>query len=118
MGCLLGFVVSKDGIGINPLKIATIINLPAPTNILNLQSVQGKAKFLHRFMCNFTEKTHGYMRLLKKITPLFWDDQDQHTFDNIKHALTHSPMIHPLDYSKEFLLYVSTSATTIEMVLA
>ena len=27
-------------------------------------------------------------------------------------------MIHPSNYSKEFLLYVSTSTTTIEMVLA
>ena len=68
-------------------------------------------------MYNFIEKTHGYMRLLNKNTPLFWDDQAQRAFDNIKHALIHSPMIHPLDYSKDFLLYIATSATTISMVL-
>ena len=38
-GHLLGFVVSKDGIWIDSLKIATIINLPAPTNMLELQSL-------------------------------------------------------------------------------
>ena len=69
-------------------------------------------------MCNFAEKTHGYMDLLKKNTPFFWDDQAQRTFDNLKHALTHSPMIHPPDYSKEFLLYIAASATTIAMVLS
>ena len=116
-GRLLGFVVSKDGIQIDPLKIAAILDLLAPTNLLELQSLQGKANFLCRFMCNFVEKTHGYMRLLKKNTPLFWDDQDQCAFDNIKHALTHSPMIHPPDYSKYFLLYIVASATTITMVL-
>ena len=57
------------------------------------------------------------MCLLKKNTPFFWDDQTQRTFDNLKHTLTHSPMIHPPDYSKEFLLYISASATTIAMVL-
>ena len=57
------------------------------------------------------------MRLLKKDTPFFWDDQDQCAFDNLKHALTHSPMIHPIDYSKDFLLYISASSTTITMVL-
>ena len=36
MGCLLGFVVSKDGIQIDPLKIAAILILPAPTNLLEL----------------------------------------------------------------------------------
>ena len=69
-GRLLGFVVSKDGIRIDPLKIATILALPAPTNLLELQSLQGKAKFLRRFVCNFTEKTNGYMRLLEKDIPL------------------------------------------------
>ena len=110
-------MVSKDGIQIDPLKIAAILALPAPTNLVELQSLQGKEKFLHRFMCNFAEKTYGYMCLLKKDTPFFWDDQAQWAFDNIKHALTHSPMIHPPDYSKDFLLYIAASTTTITMVL-
>ena len=116
-GRLLGFVVSKDGILIDPLKIAAILSLPAPTNLLELQSLQGKANFLHCFICNFAEKTYGYMRLLKKDTPFFWDDQAQWAFDNLKHALTHSPMIRPLDYSNNFLLYIAASTTTIVMVL-
>ena len=57
------------------------------------------------------------MRLLKKNTPFFWDDQAQHAFDNLKHALTHSLVIHPPNYSKDFLLYIATSATTITVVL-
>ena len=118
MGHLLGFVVSKDGIQIDPLKIAAILYLLAPTNLLELQSLQGKEKFLHCFVCNFAEKVHGYMRLLEKNTPLFWDDKAQWSFDNLKHALIHSPIIHPLDYSKYFLLYVVSSTTTIGMVLA
>ena len=117
MRFLLGFVVSKDGIQIDPLKIAAILALPAPTNLLELQSLQGKANFLHRFVYNFAKKTHGYMRLLKKGTPFYWDDQAQRAFDNLKHALTHSPVIHPPDYSKDFLLYIDASTTTIAMVL-
>ena len=74
IGRLLGFVVSKDGIQIDPLKIAAILTLPSPTNLLELQISQGKENFLRHFVCNFAEKTHGYMHLLKKDTPLFWDD--------------------------------------------
>ena len=116
-GHLLGCVVSKDGIQIDPLKIAAILSLPTPTNIVKLQSLQGKENFLCHFVCNFVEKMHGYMHLLKKDTPLFWDDQAQRYFDHLKHALTHSPMIHPPDYSKDFLLYVSSSTNNIGMVL-
>ena len=68
-------------------------------------------------MCNFAEKTHGYMRLLKKNTPLTWDDKSQRDLDNLKHAITHSPVIHPPHYSKYFLLYIAASTTTIGMVL-
>ena len=57
------------------------------------------------------------MHLLKKNTPFFWDDHAQCAFDNIKHALTHSPVIHPPNYSKDFLLYTNPSTTTIAMVL-
>ena len=57
------------------------------------------------------------MRLLKKDSPFILDDQAQWAFDNLKHALTHSPMIHPLDYSKDFLLYIATSTTAIAMIL-
>ena len=75
MGRLLGFVVSKDAIQIDPLNIATILTLPTPTNLLELQSLQGKENFLRHFVCNFAEKMHGYMLLLKKDTPFFYDDQ-------------------------------------------
>ena len=110
-------MVCKDGIWIDPLKISIILALPAPTNLLKLQSLQGKENFLRRFVCNFVEKMHGYMRLLKKDTSFFWDEQAQWAFDNIKHALTHSPVIHPSYYSKYFLLYIASSTTTIALVL-
>ena len=58
------------------------------------------------------------MHLLKKDTPFFWDEQAQQAFDNLKHALTHSPVIQPQSYLKDFLLYVANSTTTIGMVLA
>ena len=102
MGWLLGLVVSKDGIQIDPLKISAILALLAPTNLLELQILQGKENFLHHFVCNFAEKTYGYMRLLKKDTRFFWDDQAQRAFDNLKHTLNHSTMIHPPYYSKDF----------------
>ena len=57
------------------------------------------------------------MRLLKKDNLFFWDNQAQRAFDNIKHALNHSHMIHATYYSKDFLLYIAASTTTLGMVL-
>ena len=57
------------------------------------------------------------MRLLKNDTSFFWDDMVHHMFNNLKHALTHAPMLQPLDYIKDYSLYVVASLSSIGMVL-
>ena len=64
-GRLLGFFISKADIHVDPLKVEAIVNLPPPSTLLQLQSLQGKAKFLRRFIPNYTELTKGFTRLLK-----------------------------------------------------
>ena len=61
--------------------------------------------------------THGFMRFLKKDTPFVWDDFMQRRFDNLKHELTHAPVLQPPNYAKEYSLYVATSLYIIGMVL-
>jgi hypothetical protein len=49
-GRLLSFVVSKDGIRVDPLEFKAILSLSPPNNLTQLQSLQGKANFLRRFI--------------------------------------------------------------------
>jgi hypothetical protein len=84
---------------VDPLKVKAILTLPPPNNLTQLQSLQGKENFLHRFICNYAELTKGFMRLLQKDTPFIWDDTAQFSFDALKHALTHTPLLHPPDYA-------------------
>lgn len=71
---LLGFIVLKIGIMVDPLKVEAIVQLPPPCTIPKLQSLQGKANFLRRFVANYAEITKGFMRLLKKGVLLCWDE--------------------------------------------
>ena len=64
-GRLLGFVVSKTGIRVDPSKVEDIINLPPPSTLRQLQSLQGKANFLRRFIPSYAELMKGFTRLLK-----------------------------------------------------
>jgi hypothetical protein len=43
---VLGFIVSLHGIRVDPLKVDSILNLPPPSTLHQLQSLQGKANFL------------------------------------------------------------------------
>ena len=116
-GRLLGFIVSNDEICVDPLKIKAIVNLPPPHTVLQHPSLQGKANFLRRFIANYAELTKGFMCLLKKGVPFIWDDQAQHSFNALKHALTSTLVLQPPNYNQYFLLYLATSDSSIGMAL-
>ena len=46
-----------------------------------------------------------------------WDDQAQWSFDALKHALVSAPLLSAPDYSRNFLLYLVTSTSSLGMVL-
>jgi hypothetical protein len=72
-GHLLGFLVSKTGIMVDPLKVEAILQLPPLCTIRQLQGLQGKVNFLRRFIVNYATITKGFMGFLKD-TPFIWDE--------------------------------------------
>jgi hypothetical protein len=102
---------------VNPLKVEAIIQFPPPRTILQLQSLQGKSKFLRCFIANYAKITKGFMCLLKKDVPFHWDEAAQHSFKEFKRALTTAPLLRPPNYNKDFLLYLFATELTISMVL-
>jgi hypothetical protein len=109
--------VSFDGIRVDPFKVEAILNIPPPSTLLQLQSLQGKENFLRRFIPNYVELTKGFTRLLKKGYKFVWDDTANKSFEYLKLALTHTPLLFPPDYSQDYFLYLTASDSTIAMVL-
>ena len=54
-------------------------------------------------------KFHGFLHLIRTNIPFVWDEQAQATFDALKQAVTFATLLSPLNFTKEFVLYVSTS---------
>jgi len=46
-----------------------------------------------------------------------WDDFVQRSFDALKKALVSALLLSPLDYGRDFLLYLVAAESTIGMVL-
>ena len=57
------------------------------------------------------------MRLLKQDTPFVWDEIAQLTFKALKKALLSAPLLRPPDYSRDIILYLAASESTIGVVL-
>jgi len=101
-GRLLGFVVSKDGIRLDPIKVQAILDLPPPSNLLQIQRLQGKANFLRRLILNYVELAKGYTCLLKKGVPFHWDQVAQASFDALKDSLIRASLMYAPNYQKDF----------------
>jgi hypothetical protein len=93
----------------DPLKVEAIVQLPPPCTIPQVQTLQGKEKFLRHFVANYADITKGFMHLIKKWVPFCWDESTQHSFDALKHALASSSLLRTLDYGKYFLLYLAAT---------
>ena len=75
LGRLLGFIISKEGIRVDPLKVEEILQLSSLKNIHHLQCFQGMENFLRIFFVNFGNLTRGFMRLLNKDTAFCLDEK-------------------------------------------
>jgi hypothetical protein len=82
-----------------------------------LQSLHKKAKFLRRFVPDYATHANGFLRLLHHDIPFRWDEHAQTTFDELKAALFNAPLISPPDYDRDYILYLSASAISVELVL-
>ena len=71
-GKLLGHIISKDGIKIDPRIIEAIQKIDHPRNIKELESFIGKIKFLRRFIPNLAELLRNITNMLKKDTKIKW----------------------------------------------
>ena len=98
-GRLLGLIISNKGIQVDPLKVEAIVNLPPPRSFKELQILQGKYKFLRRFIVNYSKITKGFMHFLKQDTPFLWDETAQLAFEALKKDLLSAPLLCPPDYS-------------------
>jgi hypothetical protein len=116
-GHLLGFIVSTRWIMVDPLKVEAIVQLPLPRKIPQLHSLHGKDNFPRRCVANHVDITKGFMRLLTKWVPFYFDEAAQHSFEAFKHALTFVALLSPSDCGKDLFLYSVAAESTIGMVL-
>jgi hypothetical protein len=114
---ILGFIVSRQGIRIDHLKVKAILNLPHPSSLRQLQSLQGKANFLRHFIPNYAKLTLGFTQLLKKGSEFVWDTTANKSFEALKLTLTHTPLLFPPYYSRDYFLYPAALDSTIAMGL-
>ena len=116
-GKLLGHIVSKEGVKIDPERVNAILKIECPRNKTEVQSFLGKINFLKRFLHNSAEILREITNMLKKNNEVKWNMKARASFDLIKKALTEAPVLISPDYTKDFLIFSFASEHTIAAVL-
>lgn len=63
---LLGNIIYKHGLLVDPAKIVIIVNLPTPTSVKELHAVLGRIGYYKKFIMGYAGSTVPFEKLLKK----------------------------------------------------
>lgn len=116
-GKLLGHIISKEGIKIDPKRIEAILKINHPRNIKELQSFIGRINFLRRFIPNLVELLKNITNMIKRDSEIIWNIEARKSFDQVKQALTKARIVISLDFTKDFIIFSFTSEHTVVAIL-
>jgi len=88
----LGYIVSAQGIQVDPSKVAAIQSWQVPTSMHDVRTFHGLASFHRRFIHNFSSLAAPMTNVLKG-TKFIWTSQAQKSFKGLKDKLTHVPVL-------------------------
>ena len=115
---LLGHVVDKRGIVVDPSKVEVIRNAPTPTTTTGLRSVLGLAGYYRRFICKFADIAAVLHAATSGNGRLKWTEEIQEAFDELRIKLTSPPVLAYPDFEKPFVLETDASSVSVGAVLA
>jgi len=115
-GKLLGHIISKDGIRIDPDRIQAILQVPHPRNIKELQAFLEKINLLRRFIPNLAELIRLLNNMLKKDSKVKWTLEAKQAFEGIKTALTQTLVLTSPQFDRDFIIFSFASQHTIAAV--
>ena len=91
-GALLGHIVSKEGIAVDPNKITTIIDAKTPTTAKVLNRFLGQIRWHSRILqclADFATPLHATVHN----TPFKWTTTEEKTYDALKVMLTQATVL-------------------------
>jgi transposase InsO family protein len=114
----LGFIISTEGIEVDPSKIGVIKDWQVPTTVRGVQSFLGFCNFYRRFIKDYSRIAKPLTTLTKSNTPFIWDQACRQAFENLKDYLSTSPVLRYYDYSLPTKLETDASDGVVAGVLS
>lgn len=114
----LGFILSKDGIGMDPAKIEAVVGWPEPANVHDLQVFLGFANFYRNQIGYYSKGAKQLTSLLKKDKEWTWGESESDAFRKLKECFVRAPIRTHFDPNKESVVETDASGGAIGGILS
>ncbi|KAI2647803.1 Transposon Tf2-6 polyprotein [Labeo rohita] len=105
----LGYIVSAEGMRMDPEKIKAVVDWPSPDSRKALQRFLGFANFYRRFIRNYSQLAAPLTALTSPRTAFRWSDAAEAAFANLKRRFVSAPILVTPDPSRQFVVEVDAS---------
>jgi transposase InsO family protein len=105
----LGHIVSKDGLAVDPQKIAAVTEWQPPTTPTEVRSFLGLAGYYRRFVEGFSVLAAPLTQLLQKGAKFEWTPERQRSFEELKRRLVSAPILAMPKPDTEYSVYTDAS---------
>ncbi|GKA20275.1 reverse transcriptase domain-containing protein [Tanacetum coccineum] len=119
-GMFLGYKVSTNGLRACPDKADTVLSLPSPRCIKDVQKLNGKLASLNRFLSKSAEKSLPFFKTLKKCTKksdFQWTPKAEEAFKQMIKLITELPTLTAPREHEELIIYLVAAKEAISAVL-
>jgi hypothetical protein len=114
---LLGYIISQRGIAANPSKIKAIEALEPPTQLRDMQKFAGYLASLSRLVSRLGEKAMPLYQLMKKTDHFVWSQRADEAFNDLKRALSTTPILVAPAPREPMLLYIAATPRVVSIVI-
>ncbi|GFY31064.1 transposon Tf2-6 polyprotein [Trichonephila clavipes] len=113
----LGFWITQKGIEVDPEKVASILDIPPPKNVKELQSFLQTCSWFRRYIQDFAKISRPLSYLTKKKVKWQWGFDQQNAFQTLKNSLTAPPVLKQADGTKPYIIRTDASNYALGAVL-
>ena len=114
----LGFIISPDGISMEPDRVTAITEWPVPKSVQDVQIFLGFANFYRRFIEGYSRITSPISALLRKNQQFRWSSKAQEVFEELKHHFTSAPVLRHFDLDLPIRLHTDASGFAISGIIS
>ncbi|RDY14358.1 hypothetical protein CR513_00581, partial [Mucuna pruriens] len=116
-GKVLGFIVNKQGIQVDPDKVKAIREMPVPETESEIRGFLGRLNYIARFISRLTATCAPIFKLLRKNQEKEWNPDCQKAFEEVKRYLENPPVLVPAIPGKPLILYLTVLEESMGSVL-